>query len=102
VKLCSAQPAAFKRIPKLYGIHLPLELIDAPQAVRLNLFAGRVERNAIALAERADLIPVRADGRPDHQEIGCLKQKRPQRGGWSRAGAAVQGGMPEGADTILL
>lgn len=50
MKLTLTQPAAFKAIPEQNGIRLPGELVNAPAAFLLNLFAGRVERNAVELA----------------------------------------------------
>jgi hypothetical protein len=61
VKFASTQPAPIEPIPKHNRVHFPGELINASKPVFADLLAGRVERNAVELAERVDLIPVRAD-----------------------------------------
>src|ERR1700722_15715129 len=60
-ELAAAQPASFKPIPELNRVHLPGELVDTPQATITNSLAGRIERNAVQLAQRVDFVPVRPD-----------------------------------------
>lgn len=63
MKLRAQQPAALEALPKQDRIHLPCELVDAPRSIALNDLAGRIERQAIELAERGDFGPVFADMR---------------------------------------
>jgi len=61
MKFGSTQPATLEPIPKQNRVHLPSELINAPKALIADLFARRIERNAVEFAERVDFVPMRAD-----------------------------------------
>ena len=61
VKLRAVQPAAFEPVPEQDRIHLPGEFMDAPDAILLDDFAGRVERQAVEATHGIDLAPVFAD-----------------------------------------
>lgn len=61
MKLGAPQPPSLKAVPEQDGVHLPGELIDPPDADILNHLAGRIERQAVELAQRVDFIPVLAD-----------------------------------------
>ena len=61
MKFGSAQPASLEPIPKQNRVHLPSELINAPKALIADLLNGRIEGNAVELAERVDFVPMCAD-----------------------------------------
>ncbi len=62
VKLRATQPTAREAIPEQDGVHLPGELIDSPEAGILDDLAGRIERQAVELAQRVDLICIMNSG----------------------------------------
>src|SRR6516165_159265 len=61
VKLGAVQPASLEAVPEQDRIHLPGELVNPPNAVVLNHFAGRIERQAVQPAECVNFIPVLRD-----------------------------------------